>query len=134
MAINMNLYNQKSGFQHVTGFCLPCAISPSIFGWCRISIQPISIMNQDVPGSAINHHRIKIAQRFKCTRRRIRMALVPRVIGGTVMPPRPARLKRVHILVAITHAHAQTCVRSMTTWFQEGFLHFASLQQEHQEP
>ncbi|KAG1779426.1 hypothetical protein EV702DRAFT_1088140 [Suillus placidus] len=57
----MSLYNQKSGFRHVTGFCLLCAISLSIFGWSRISIQPISIMNQDVPGSAIDHHRIKCA-------------------------------------------------------------------------
>ncbi|KAG2341232.1 hypothetical protein BDR05DRAFT_965635 [Suillus weaverae] len=47
MAINMSLYNQKSDFWHVTGFCLPCAISFSIFGWSRISIQLISIMDQD---------------------------------------------------------------------------------------
>ncbi|KAG1778962.1 hypothetical protein EV702DRAFT_112558 [Suillus placidus] len=33
-----------------------------------------------------------------------RMALVPRVIGRAVTPPRPARLKRAHILVSITHA------------------------------
>ncbi|KAG2337473.1 hypothetical protein BDR05DRAFT_970263, partial [Suillus weaverae] len=59
MAINMSLYNQKLGFQHVTGFCLPCAISLSIFGWSHRSIQQISIMNQDVSSSAIHHHCIK---------------------------------------------------------------------------
>ncbi|KAG1774470.1 hypothetical protein EV702DRAFT_1124137 [Suillus placidus] len=36
MVINMSLYNQKSGFRHVTGFCLLYAISLSIFGWSHI--------------------------------------------------------------------------------------------------